>query len=67
MYSETRNDWHHRISADHLKDHDNAAGISNNATGIGDNSAEIGDDATGIVDMAAKWSHAKLCPEWRLK
>ena len=49
-----RNDRHHSISADRLKDCDNAVGISNNATGIGDNSAEIGDDATGIVDMAAK-------------
>ena len=51
MFSESRNDRHRRIgdraAADHLRGHDNAAGI-------GDNSTEIGDDATGIVDIAAK-------------
>ena len=51
MFSESRNDRHHhtgdRTAADHLRDHDNAAGISNN-------SAEIGDNAAGIVDIAAK-------------
>ena len=33
-----------RMAADHLRDHDNAAGI-------GDNSAEIGDGAAVIVDI----------------
>ena len=47
-------------TAKHLRDRDNAAGISNNAAGIrdnsaeiNDNSAEIGDDAAGIVDITA--------------
>ena len=47
--------------ADHLRDHDNAAGIGDNtagigdnATGIGNNSAQINDNTTGIVDIAAK-------------
>ena len=34
------------VTADRLRDRDNAAGI-------GDNSAEIGDGAAGIVDIAA--------------
>ena len=50
MFSEWRNDRRRRIgdraAADHLKDHDNAAGI-------GDNSAEVCDDAARIIDIAA--------------
>ena len=46
MFSESRNDQHHRIAnhvaADRLRDCDNAAEISNDA-------AEIGDDAQGLT------------------
>ena len=50
MFSESRNDRNRRISdcqisANLLRDRDNAAGIF-------DNSAEIGDDATGTIDIA---------------
>ena len=46
----------HRGATDRLRD-------CNNATLIGDYSAEIGDDTAGFVDVAVKWSHAKLHPE----
>ena len=50
MFNESCNDRRHRISdhaaTNHLRDSDNAAGIS-------DNSAEIGDDDTGIINKTA--------------
>ena len=71
MFSESHNDRYRRIG-DHtatnsLRDRDNVAGISYNSTEIGDNSAEIGDDYAGLSISLRKWSHAKLCPEWRLE
>ena len=63
MFSESRNDRHHRIG-DRLRDHDNAPRIGDNATGVGDNaagigdiSAEIGDDAAEIVDGRLRFDH----------
>ena len=37
------------MAADHLRDHDYAAGIGYNSTKISDNSVEISDDAAGSL------------------
>ena len=74
MSSESHNNLHchiaDRVASDRHRDRNNAArirdsntGIGDNDAGIGNNSAEIGDDAVGIVAIAAKVIHAKLCPE----
>ena len=58
MFSESRNDRHHRIgnceAADCPMYCDNATGIGNNATEIGDNSTEISENKAGIGDIATK-------------
>ena len=57
MFSESCSNRHHHIgdhtAADHLRDRDNGAGISNNVAGISDNVAGISDNSTEISDNAA--------------